>query len=453
MAVEGVLFPGINVRIVSMRVAAEVVAVEALACGRPPLCPSCGRRGMRGHSRYVRRLAERPLVGRPLVVHLKVRRFFCESAACRRRTFVEQVPDLSERYRRATAGLRKWLRAIAAGMGGRPGERMCRRLQVTAGRTQLLGLLQAPAVPARAPRVLGVDEFAFRRRWRYGTVLVDVEAHRVVDVLPDRDAATFSSWLREHPGAEIICRDRASAYSSAIREAAPDAQEIADRWHLLHNLSSAVEKTCHQHRPCLRKHTEAEQESVTRPVVIPLPAPVLPPPKIAVRTRDRYADIHRLLDAGYSLSAISRRLHLDRKTVRRFRDTDLRLLLASARHGRPKGVLEPFTGYLTERFTEGCTSRHPAPSRDPATRLPGHSNASAPLPEGTADRDRGTGPRHHPQPAQDHVMDHAAARHSHGQRGGAVRVSQDFRDEVTARHGGAIVRTVCGRTRDGVPAP
>ncbi|MFF3663199.1 transposase [Streptomyces olivochromogenes] len=120
-------------------------------------------------------------------------------------------------------------------------------------------MLTAPAVPQRAPRVLGVDEFAFRKGRRYGTVLADVQAARVVDVLPDRDAATFTAWLREHPGAEIICRDRASAYSSAIREAAPDAQEIADRWHLLNNLSSAVEKTCHQHRSCLRKQAEAER--------------------------------------------------------------------------------------------------------------------------------------------------------------------------------------------------
>ncbi|WP_371648195.1 MULTISPECIES: transposase [unclassified Streptomyces] len=107
--------------------------------------------------------------------------------------------------------------------------------------------------------MLGVDEFAFRRGWRYGTVLVDVEAARVVDVLPDRDAATFIAWLHQHPGAEIICRDRATAYSTAIREAAPDAQEIADRWHLLHNLSAAVEKTCHQHRPCLRKRADENE--------------------------------------------------------------------------------------------------------------------------------------------------------------------------------------------------
>ncbi|MGC4985984.1 ISL3 family transposase [Streptomyces sp. DT193] len=177
-------------------------------------------------------------------------------------------------------------------------------MQLPAGRTHLLGLLTAPAVPEQAPWVLGVDEFAFRKGWRYGTVLVDVEAAHVVDVLPDRDAVTFADWLREHPGTEIICRDRASAYSSAVRDAAPDAQEVADRWHLLANLSSAVEKTCHQHRHCLRKKVEADAQP--RPIINPLPPPTLPPTKIAVRTRERYADIHRLLAEGRSVSAIAR---------------------------------------------------------------------------------------------------------------------------------------------------
>ncbi|MFC8669290.1 transposase [Streptomyces sp. NPDC057199] len=196
-------------------------------------------------------------------------------------------------------------------------------------------------MPERAPRVLGVDEFAFRKGRRYGTVLVDIEAARVVDVLPDRDAASFATWLREHPGAEIICRGRTSAYSSAVREAVPEAQEVADRWHLIHNLSSAGEKTCHQHRSCLRKQAEADRDAEPRQIINPLP----PPRKIAVRTVDRHSDIHRLLGQGHSVSEIARRLHLDRKTVGRFRESDLDELLASARHGCPTGVLEPFTAY------------------------------------------------------------------------------------------------------------
>ncbi|WP_177239204.1 transposase [Streptomyces sp. PAN_FS17] len=112
---------------------------------------------------------------------------------------------------------------------------------MAAGRTRLVGLLEEPPTPGQAPRVLGVDEFAFRRGRRYGSILVDVEAGQVVDVLPDRTSETFAAWLTAHPGAEIICRDGASSYTKAIKEAAPAALEIADRWHLLQNLSDAVE--------------------------------------------------------------------------------------------------------------------------------------------------------------------------------------------------------------------
>nr|WSW49914.1 transposase [Streptomyces sp. NBC_01001] len=154
-----------------------------------------------------------------MLVRLRVRRFFCDGDSCRHRTFVEQVSGLSERYRRASLGLKARLRQVAVELGGRAGERLCRRMHLAAGRTRLLELLVPSTVPKRAPRLLGVYEFAFRRGGLYGTILVDVEAGQVVDVLPDRTSETFAAWLREHPGTEIICRDRASAYTRAIKEA------------------------------------------------------------------------------------------------------------------------------------------------------------------------------------------------------------------------------------------
>jgi hypothetical protein len=159
------------------------------------------------------------------------------------------VPGLSERHRRSSIGLTGWLRSIAVELGGRPASRLCRRLR-----------------PAAAD----------------GTLLVDVEAGRVVNVLPDRTSETFVAWLAEHPGAEIICRDRATAYTKAVKEAAPEALEVADRWHLLQNLSAAVEKTCHQHRNCLRKH--AEEETVTE---VPALSPTASACAHAVRERVR----------------------------------------------------------------------------------------------------------------------------------------------------------------------
>ncbi|MFK0160749.1 ISL3 family transposase, partial [Streptomyces sp. NPDC090493] len=332
---------------------ADILVVEAVSTARPGRCPDCRKQARRVHSTYQRSLDERPLGWYRVIVRLRVRRYFCDRGSCSRATFVEQVAGLSARYRRSSTGLVGWLWSIAIELGGRPAARLCRRLRLAAGRTRLLRLLTAPTVPDRAPRVLGVDEFAFRKGCTYGTVLVDVEAGRVVDVLPDRTSETFAAWLNEHPGAEIICRDRATAYTKAVREAAPDALEVADRWHLLQNLSAAVEKTCHQHRDCLRKR--AEEETVTEaPEAAPmlLPPAELPRTQIIERTRHRYEDIHRLLEKRWTISAIARRLNLDRKTVRRFRDTDLDQLLVSARERRPNGVLEPFKAYLNARFTE-----------------------------------------------------------------------------------------------------
>ncbi|WP_413100285.1 ISL3 family transposase [Streptomyces sp. Inha503] len=354
--VEHVLFPGIDVRVERVSDSSGGLVVEAVSTARPGRCPDCRKQARRVHSSYQRTLTERPLGSRQVMVRLRVHRYFCDRKSCSRRTFVQQVGGLTERHRRSSVGLTDWLRAIAVELGGRPAARLCHRLRLAAGRTRLLRLLKAPAVPDRAPRVLGVDEFAFRKGCTYGTVLVDVEAGRVVDVLPDRTSETFAAWLAGHPGTEIICRDRATAYTKAVKEAAPDALEVADRWHLLQNLSAAVEKTCHQHRNCLRKHNEEEvaetATDVPEPQPMQLPPAELPRTQIIERTRHRYEDVHRLLEKGWTISAIARRLNLDRKTVRRFRDTDLDQLLASARDRRPNGVLEPFKAYLNARFTE-----------------------------------------------------------------------------------------------------
>ncbi|MGW1091092.1 ISL3 family transposase [Streptomyces sp. NPDC002596] len=409
--VEDVLFPGIDVRVEHVSDSSGTLVVEAVSTGRPDRCPDCRKQARRVHRSYQRTLDERPLGSRPVVVRLRVRRYFCDRKRCSRKTFVEQVPGLTERHRRSSTGLTGWLRSIAADLGGRPAARLCRRLRLVAGRTRLLRLLAAPPVEGRAPRVLGVDEFAFRKGCTYGTVLVDVEAGRVVDVLPDRTSETFAAWLKDHPGAEIICRDRATAYTKAVKEAAPDTLEVADRWHLLQNLSAAVEKTCHQHRNCLRKHTEQEAEpSVPAPVPMELPVPELPRTQIIERTRHRFEDVHRLVEKGWTISAIGRMLNLDRKTVRRFRDTDLDELLATARDRRPNGVLEPFKAYLNTRFTE--TQGQASGTRlFQQIRERGYRGSRQVVRKHLARPTGGhrrTRPGRHPQPTQDHLMEHAA---------------------------------------------
>lgn len=163
--------------------------------------------------------------------------------------------------------------------------------------------------------------------------------------MPDRETGTLAAWLQEHPGAEIICRDRLMAFTKAIRQAAPDALEVADRWHLLQNLSTAVEKTCRWHRDCLRRPVEPEASP-------PLATPDTP---LLDRIRQRHAEVNELAATGLPLNAIGSRLRLDSKTVRRYRNKDLAELLASAQD-RGHGVLDPFMAYVQHRFHAGSTS-------------------------------------------------------------------------------------------------
>ncbi|MCX5402658.1 transposase [Streptomyces sp. NBC_00335] len=219
--VEDALFPGLTLVLRQAVVADDRLMIDAAGCGPPGACPACQHPAARVHSRYSRHIAGLPFSGRRLIVRLRVHRFFCDQPRCPRRTFVEQVAGLTEPRRRSSTAARSAMRSVAVELGGRPGARLCAKLRLYGRRTSVLGELTAPPVPARAPRILGIDEFAFRKGRTYGTVLVDVESSRPVDVLPDRETSTVAAWLQERPGAEIICRDRLMAFTKAIRQAAP----------------------------------------------------------------------------------------------------------------------------------------------------------------------------------------------------------------------------------------
>jgi hypothetical protein len=200
-----------------------------------------------------------------------------------------------------------------------------------------------------------VDDFALRRGHVYGTVLVDMATHRPIDLLEDREAATFASWLSTHPGTQVVCRDRAGAYAEGARTGAPGATQVADRWHLWHNLAEHVEQTVLGHRCCLREPAPEPPTSTPPPLD---PVPPAPPEKtekkIVTRTTQRYAQIQELRAHGESISAISRSLHLDVQTVRRFAHaSSLEELLAKT--AERASVLGGFTDWLYQRWAQGCT--------------------------------------------------------------------------------------------------
>jgi transposase len=284
----------------------------------------------RMHSRYERRLSDTAIAGRETLIRLRVRRLFCHNADCGKKTFAEQVPGLTIRYARRTPVLGRVLRAVALALGGRAGARLTQHLATAVSRMALLRLIRALPDPQHlTPRVLGVDDFALRRGHHYGTILIDIESRRPVDMLTDRTAGTLTAWLKAHPGVEIVCRDRAGAYAEGAREGAPDALQVADRWHVWHNLADAVERTVARHRDCLPAakdadtgtdadtdaaateadgdHQHGPDDSVTAPA-----RPDDRTDRWAVRARERHAAIHALLAQGASLRAICARLGLAR---------------------------------------------------------------------------------------------------------------------------------------------
>ena len=348
-------------QLLRVRPTPDHVTVEAGSRPCSAACPTCGSSSWRVHSHYLRKLRDLPSHGRPVTIYVAARRFRCLNAACARKTFAERLDDAVV-YARRTKRLGDLQRHLALALGGEAGARLAGRLAMPLSADTLLRMAASTpsAEEPSTPRVLAVDDWAWRRGHRYGTILVDLERNQVVDLLPDRQAETLAAWLRQHPGIEIVARDRAGAYADGVRQGAPGAVQVADRWHLLRNLGDAVRAIVdNQHVGVKRVAKQIAEEAVAPTASVPAAAPDTAKPTAAerrsqdayTRRQARYEEAARLKAAGVSLKRIAALVGAERKTVRRW------LRAAGApRWLKPRrvGTLGPYHDHLDRRWKEGC---------------------------------------------------------------------------------------------------
>jgi transposase len=324
-----------------------------------PLCPVCGGVSRSGHSRYGRCLQDFPWQGVSVQLWVTARRFRCRNSSCPRKIFCERLPQVAGVYGRQTERASEIVRLIGYVAGGLPGQRLLARLSLTTSDdTVLRRVRQKPAEKSNSLPVhnVGVDDWAWRKGQEYGTILVNLDLRRVVDLLPDRAAESLSGWLQQHPEIVTISRDRCGLYAEGASLGAPQAQQVADRFHLILNLSSTMERVLEERSrqlilPPAEDPARAPDTASQEPSASAMPRPTQSQLR-RQRRLERYEQALALFEAGQSQAAISREMKMERKTVRRW----LRRGQFPERkppHRRPPKVHE-FADYLHQRWNEGC---------------------------------------------------------------------------------------------------
>ncbi|PYS79747.1 MAG: ISL3 family transposase [Acidobacteria bacterium] len=329
-----------------------------------PRCPGCNQPSHSLHSHYGRAVADLPWHGVAIKLRLQTRKFRCCNQLCEQKVFCERLPQVVDVYARKTVRLNAALTLLAFSLGGEPGARTACGLGLTvSGDTLLRRIRRTPVTELTSPRVLGVDDWAKRKGYTYGTILVDLGRRCPVDLLPDREAGTLSAWLTARPGIEIITRDRSPSYANAISAGAPEALQVADRWHLLHNLGQAVEKVmARKHRfikqACALKGDDAEVTQDIEHLLEQVESQMTTAQKRQAVSRQRRYDLYcriKQLSRGHlSINAIARSLGINYRTASKYAKADS--FPERAKRNQRPGVIAPFIPYLRKRWAEGCRS-------------------------------------------------------------------------------------------------
>jgi transposase len=386
-----------------VEITAAQLTVEVISTQPRAHCPGCGNPSDHMHCQYQRTVHDVPCGGRTVVLRLRVRKFACLTASCPRKVFAERLPDLVQPWARVSNRLLEELQAVGLSASAEVSERLAPRLGMQVKASTLLRYLRTIAPPPDAPvHVLGIDDFALRRGDCYGTILVNLQTHRPLDLLPDRTADAVLPWLKRHQEIEVVSRDRASAYADAATKALPHASQIADRFHLCQNLREHLQQVLDRKRTCLPfvedtplkggpasctsrgdplklgesvlacpERAKAEVSDQPSLAIQPEPPVLLLEPEVEISSltyaerkkkisRDkrsaRYEEVMTLHRAGIGQRAIARDLRISRKVVRRFVASPgfPERAEGTGQHHKRKSKLAPYLPYLRERWAAGA---------------------------------------------------------------------------------------------------
>ena len=325
-------------------------------------CPVCQVISTKVHSRYLRMIGDLPVSGKIATINLQVRKFFCENSVCIRKIFSERFKQQLKSYARRFERLNELLSSMGLDLGGNVAHRVGKLyfLRISAS-TILRLIIKCPIQPIAAPKIIGVDDWAFKKRMKYGTIIVDLEKNKVIELLPDREAKTLSRWLEQHPSVEIVSRDRSSTYASAITETNKNIVQtgdasLADRWHILANLTEGFEHFLNTQRQSI-KEVAVELKSINAVEAVENPPPVveiendieLYQVQSMSKYHDKFLKTKQLQIEGYSKRMIAKLLEMSRNTVLKYWNMSSFL----PKVGKKRNNLLDYEDYLIQRWNEG----------------------------------------------------------------------------------------------------
>ncbi len=343
----------------------QLIVVSLTATNPTAVCPVCTEETAHIHSRYQRTVMDLPWASHVVQLHLHVRRFRCLNPACTRAIFTERLGSVVRASARRTERLTQQLMALALVLASEAAAPRSTALGMPASASTLLRLQRRAALPLHpVPQIIGVDEFAFRKGRRYATIIVDLERHQPIDLLPDKQAETFATWLKAHPEVKIISRDRDGAFAEGAAQGAPQATQVADRFHLTQNLGDALQRLLARHPAALRAAAQAPGAAAAAAaprtpapadaLTIAAPVPPAAPPHPPLTTREqRFREVLALHAQGWSYRRIGREVQLNWRTVKRY--VQAREL---PKRGAPvlqaTSTVRPYLAYIERRWNEGC---------------------------------------------------------------------------------------------------